>query len=194
MNYDKLMSEVAYPNWNQAILPMTRFRGHSNVHRWRAQFLCVYTMFLDESPSFSAGRKLLARDELYHICGRHSLPDKISLLGTIGRVLQIPSLVGRYTGFKDYLYYLTPNGWDITPVGIGGAPRKDEVLQYPYIQGKPRSEHEMLLAVHRLIPTRLDPDFRGEICQDIFVDLLSGKTNQITFHAISRLHVNICQI
>lgn len=48
-------------------------------------------------------------------------------------------------------------------------------LQYPYITTV-RGEHADLLAVNALVPRALEEHIRADVCQEIMVDLLEGKT------------------
>jgi hypothetical protein len=89
-----------------------------------------------------------------------------------GRILATPSIATRYHGFRDYLEMI--GGFEPTPRGYW-IERKDEVLCYPYIRGTPKDEHVSLMEIHKLLPKYLPADFKGEICQDIFVALLSGE-------------------
>lgn len=53
---------------------------------------------------------------------------------------------------------------------------QEPVLAYPFIRAKPRSDHELLLAVHSCIPSHVPHDVRGDLCQDLIVAILSGET------------------
>jgi len=48
---------------------------------------------------------------------------------------------------------------------------------YPFITGTPTEEHELLLAVDRLVPKGLNSDTRSDICQDMIVAILSGTVD-----------------
>lgn len=175
LNYDKLKMEIGNPYWKQSLRPLwEKFYGAHAPHRHRANFLSVYSMFLAEAPTFSAGKKLLKKDELYHLCGRHTLPEHYPLIGTVSRIQQIPSLSNRWIGFKEYLQWILPGGasWARQRTVIV----REEVIAYPYIRGVPKTEHATLLEIHKLLPQYLPPDHKGEICQDVFVALLSGET------------------
>lgn len=174
LNYTKLKSELANPYWQQSLSPLwLKFNGAHTPHRHRANFLCVYSMFLTECETFREGRALLKSDEMFHVCGRHSLPDGPVLMMMSGRISATPSLANRYIGFADYLRML--GGFEAQPRGHWRE-SKEEVLQYPYIRGEVKGEQTMLLEIHKLLPKYLPPDHKGEICQDIFVALLSGET------------------
>lgn len=173
LNYDKLKSELSNPYWKQSLSPLwMKFNGAHTPHRHRANFMAIYTMYLAECDEYREGIKLLNSDELYHVCGRHSVPGKPTLMMMAGRILAVPALATRYQGFGEYLRYLGA----FTP-----QPRchwieaKDQVLQYPYLRGDPKQEQLTLLEIHKMLPRNLEPDFKGEICQDIFVALLSGE-------------------
>lgn len=49
------------------------------------------------------------------------------------------------------------------------------MLSYPYIM-KSRAEYADLLAVNKLVPRALDPDMRADICQEMMLALLDGRT------------------
>lgn len=174
LNYDKLKSELANPYWKQSLSPLwLKFNGAHTPHRHRANFMCIYSMFLAECETFREGVKMLnGENELWHICGRHSIPQAQVLMMMSGRIMAVPALATRYQGFAGYLD--TIGGFQPIPRGHW-IERKDEVLTYPYIRGTPKDEHLTLLEVHKLLPKHLPPDFKGEICQDIFVALLSGE-------------------
>lgn len=176
LNYDKLKAEIANPSWKQNLRPLWEpFHGAHTPHRHRANFLSIYSMFLAEVPTFGDGIKLLKTDELFHLCGRHSLPIFQTLIGMVSRIRQTPTIEARYSGFKEYLYWILPEGhaW----VTKRQAPvEKEDVLAYPYIRGTPTDEHATLLEIHKLLPKYLPADHKGEICQDVFVALLSGET------------------
>lgn len=174
LNYEKLKNELANPYWKQSLSPLwLKFNGAYTPHRHRANFMCIYAMFLAECETYRDGGKLLKSDEMYHICGRHTLPDYSALMMMNGRILATSSLATRYQGFADYLQMI--GGFTPSPRGYW-IERKDDVLCYPYIRGTPRDEHLSLLEIHKLLPKYLPADFKGEICQDIFVDLLAGET------------------
>lgn len=46
---------------------------------------------------------------------------------------------------------------------------------YPYISVTPTEDHDLLLAVDRLVPKGLNPDTRADVCQDMLVAVLSGE-------------------
>lgn len=48
---------------------------------------------------------------------------------------------------------------------------------YPYISTTPTEDHELLLAVDRLVPKGLNPDTRADVCQDMLVAVLSGDVS-----------------
>lgn len=48
---------------------------------------------------------------------------------------------------------------------------------YPYISVTPTEDHDLLLAVDRLVPKGLNPDTRADICQDMLVAVLSGDVS-----------------
>lgn len=176
LNFDKLRSEIANPYWKNNLSPLwLKFAGAHTPHRHRSNFLSVYSMFLTEAPTFGDGVKLMNDGELAHLCGKHSLPQKTTLISMVARIRACPSIETRYVGFKDYLHWLCPQVWELKPLGWNRADAKDQVLAYPYIRGTPRDEHVMLMEIHKLLPPGLEAEFKGEICQDIFVALLSGE-------------------
>lgn len=174
LNYDKLKNELANPYWKQSLSPLwLKFNGAHTPHRHRANFLCLYSMFLTECETYRQGGRMLKEDDLYHVCGRHTLAQYPVLMTMAGRVLATPSLATRYQGFKDYLEMI--GGYRPLPRGAW-IEAKDQVLCYPYIRGTPKDEHVTLLEIHKLLPKYLPADHKGEICQDVFVALLSGET------------------
>lgn len=174
LNYERLKSEIGNPYWKQSLSPLwIKFNGAHTPHRHRANFLSIYAMFLAECETYREGGKLLKSDEMYHVCGRHTMPNYSTLMMMNGRIQATPSLANRYQGFADYLEMI--GGFAPMPRGYW-IERKDEVLAYPYIRGTPKDEHVTLLEIHKLLPKYLPPDHKGEICQDIFVALLSGET------------------
>lgn len=48
---------------------------------------------------------------------------------------------------------------------------------YPFISGEPKKEHDLLVAVHNVVPQGLPKQHREDICQDIIVAILEGKLN-----------------
>lgn len=48
---------------------------------------------------------------------------------------------------------------------------------YPYISVTPTEDHDLLLAVDRMVPKGLNPDTRADICQDMLVAVLSGEVS-----------------
>lgn len=48
---------------------------------------------------------------------------------------------------------------------------------YPYISVTPTEDHELLLAVDRIVPKGLNPDTRADVCQDMIVAILSGEVS-----------------
>lgn len=53
---------------------------------------------------------------------------------------------------------------------------------YPYIAKAPTEEHELLLAVDRIVGRSLAPEWRGDFCQDLIVSILSGDLEVRNLH------------
>lgn len=53
---------------------------------------------------------------------------------------------------------------------------------YPYIAKSPTEEHELLLAVDRIVGRALAPEWRGDFCQDLIVSILSGDLEVRNLH------------
>lgn len=53
---------------------------------------------------------------------------------------------------------------------------REPVASYPYIV-KPRAEHIDLLAINAVIPDSIPDDMRADICQEIMVAILEGRTS-----------------
>lgn len=52
---------------------------------------------------------------------------------------------------------------------------KDAVLAYPYIT-KPRDEHATVLAINEIIPKTIPDNMRADMCQEIMLAILEGRT------------------
>lgn len=177
LNYPKLKQEIGEPDWWPRLEGLWQFAGQRNPHHWRAKYLGVYAMYLSECETFGVSQKFLMRDNLHHVCGMHHKVQRMGLIGIVSRIRARPEVAGLHPGFDEYLEWICPSPYQYNTIGSmwdTGEPR-DHVMQYPYIRGAVREEHETLLKIHAMLPKGMEADFKGEICQDVFVALLSGE-------------------
>jgi hypothetical protein len=66
----------------------------------------------------------------------------------------------------------------------GLRPPKESPLAYPYIQ-RVRTEHADLLAINALIPKTIPDDRRADMCQEIAIAILEGRTTLADLQAKS---------
>lgn len=73
-----------------------------------------------------------------------------------------------------------PQGWKevipyiLHPKNYYKPVEKRLAISYPFII-KPRAEHEELLAINSLVPKGLPDDMRGDVCQELMLEIYQGK-------------------
>lgn len=148
--------------------------------------------------SYRDGIDAFAPSGIGHECGIHAPLQHGSLRSIFGRLRGARSFTDSISkAFTEYVEWIHPYQCVLTPVSLISTRRGDhawwrkdapyitrvyrprelspEMLAYPYVRGTPSPQHEMLLKVHGMIPSRITGDLRADLCQDLFVAILSGE-------------------
>lgn len=179
--------------------PLLLYRGNITEGRTRSMWNMVASMMDANVPSVTEAVKM-ARDagDYRHLCGVHSksVPNG-AFSAILSRIVFTPAVHSLIPGMKEYakhlahssgafLYRLEPipefvgrvrshRLWRLDKSLLPHSQRQPAALEYyPYISGPPRDEHEMLMAVDKIVPRGLPNDVRSDVCQDMIVAILSG--------------------
>lgn len=182
-NVEKLKEEIVRPDWERRLAPLLSFRG-VRPYRLRSLWNAAHAMFLEESPTSSAGLLILNRNETGHLCGLHGAVAKENLKSIFGRLRGCKPLTDSVSKvFTEYVEWIHPGPCTYC-VAEKHAPRSREKkldLNYPFVTPKQEArgltiEHQLLVDIHRLIPRSINPEIRDDLCQDLLVAVLSGET------------------
>lgn len=174
--------------------PLLLFRGNLTEGRVVSLYNLLASAKDAEVRSMTAISKAsqLLTDPV-HYCGLHSVWTRMGMTGFICRLLQSPTVLALESDWKDYLEFLAENSkawlYPLDPISgssyrtrrlwrqIYRTPLEPVTEYYPFITGKPTSDHDLILAVDRLVPKYLPSDVRSDICQDMIVAILTGETS-----------------
>lgn len=194
----KVKTFITQPNLEIELRPLLLFRGGLTPGQVKSRFNFLRVAMeaqlatVPEITQASAGT-----NDTAHLCGLHAKSgwQRMSVLGFFSRVLQSPSVLRKAAGLHDYIHWVveqTPRAviYPLDPISELNiwstrvwrrppkAPRKQRAQMaeyYPFITSTPTDDHELLLAVERLVPKGISPDIRGDICQDMIVSILTGE-------------------
>lgn len=192
----KVKQFITEPNLEIELRPLLLFRGGLTIGRAKTCFNFLrYAMEAKLPTMAEIWRASSGDNDIAHLCGFHARSgwQRMGMSGFFSRVLQSPSLLTKTPALRDYIYWVvdqTPRGV-IYPLDrlseIGSRkslhewrrPAKKRVAPmaevYPFITTTPTEDHDLLLAVDRLVPKNISADSRADICQDMIVAILLGE-------------------
>lgn len=198
MDASKIKSFITEPNWEIRLRPLLLFRGGLTPVRAKTCWNFLRASMEAELPNMTCITEASSGlNDPAHLCGFHAKSgwQRMGMLGFFSRVLQSPAVLKQEPRLKDYIYWVvdqthmarlftldripetniwSTRDWRRPPK----APRKQRegiAEFYPFITSTPTKDHELLLAVERLVPKAIPSDVRADICQDILVAILTGE-------------------
>lgn len=197
VDVDKVKNIIAEPWSDEALRPLLLFRGNLNERRARRYLNFYQAMMLAEVPTATEITKLsVAANDVAHLSGLHAKYglERMGMQSFFYRVLNSPSVLERVKGLEEYLHWVieqTPQFYcyPITPISetsswkttrlwrrAAKVAREPMMEYYPFISKTPTEDHDLLLAVDRLVPKTLRHEARADVCQDMIVAILTGET------------------
>lgn len=199
MNIDttKLTEHIAMPDWERRLTPLFLFKG-SRPNRIRTLWNVAYAMYLAEMPTYGTAVRDLSKTDDAHLCGLHAALQHQGLRGIFGRMRACKPLTDSVSkAFTEYVEWVHPSQCVYQPVPLVSrdpyrfgwwrkAPEKakkkwrmpearSHEVPYPFVRNAQTKEHELLMAVHKMIPRGVSHHIRGDLCQDMLVAVLSGE-------------------
>lgn len=178
--------------------PLARYRGGQSIQRIRA--LLSFVLSMKEANICTTAQICKVSHEsrdLIHLQGLHAPVQKNTLDAICSRLVDNQKFLESYKGLREYiysiprlwLYHQTRISWTSTDRRCRSWRRvepkrfiirqKEEPLFYPFAAQKSTEvqDCELLMAVHEVVPRGLPTQLRGDICQDLIVQILSGDTS-----------------
>lgn len=195
LNTVKIKEYITEPSLGRNLRPLLLFNGNLTEGKAVSRFNFVRAAMDVEVPTLTELNKLsvVANDDA-HLCGFHAKFgwNRMGMQGFFGRILQSPTVMERVAGLEDYIHWVfenTPHSFPFILTRISETShwsnrdwrkvRKQRIAPmaevYPYVTTTPTEDHELLLAVDRLVPKNLHADARADLCQDIIVQILVGE-------------------
>jgi hypothetical protein len=194
----KIKIFITEPNLETELRPLLLFKGGLTPGRAKACFNLLRVAMDAELPNATEITRLSkGPDDTAHLCGFHAKSgwQRMGMMGFFSRILQSPSVLGRTKGLEEYVRWVinqTPNAFifnldPIAPLNTWSTrewrrppsvrkQRQPMAEFYPFITTTPTEDHELLLAVDRMVPKGISADIRADVCQDMIVSLLLGET------------------
>lgn len=188
----KLMEHVVNGVPDEALKPLTEFRGHKNIARFRQFWNYTNAMMLAECEDVADGTRMYRTTDTGHVCGMHARElTHMSLTSFLSRLAGTPKVIGLVAGLRDYVSYLVPHPWKLMkngPMTLSGKKKavmrdlnreigRSDTRCYPFAGHALKTENDLLLKIHAAVPSGLNRAIRGDLCQDLAVAVLSGEVS-----------------
>lgn len=182
------------------LLPTLLFNGNFTLNRALALWKLTLTLKEHEVPSATdATRFSREKPDLLHVLGLHRPITMMGLQGWLGRLTQSPEVLNLDTDLANYLEWFVGNDRRYHPLALSPISRYSPwskqawrrryqsttqtpmVDAWPFIDGPPTSDHDLLVAVDKIVPKGMAEDIRADTCQDI---LCAIYAEEITFEEV----------
>lgn len=187
---------------DKEFIPMVRYRGAISIQRVRA--LLSFVLSMKEANVCTTVKicKVSADSrDLIHLEGLHAPVQNSTLYSICSRLNDNPRFMEPYHGLREYIYEIasyhssaarslffsppTRISWTSTDTKWAWRKaarkpflirQKDAPLFYPFAAPKSQEvkDCELLMAVHEVVPKGLPTQLRGDICQELIVNILCG--------------------
>lgn len=190
----RILEFLAIPKDDKQFIPLLLFRGNGTIGRMQALWNFCKTMeLLDLKTTAEVLRLSQASHDLTHRCGLHAPPQRSALSGFMSRVFNAdfaplksdPRLHDYMRSFasdnKLWLFQLTPisstaewktrRAWRQFP----RLKHKPMTEHWPFLHKEAARDHLHIMMVDQLVPKGIPEQWRQDMCQDLFVAILTGE-------------------
>jgi hypothetical protein len=192
----KVKQFITEPNLEVELRPLLLYRGSLTIGRAKTCFNFLRYAMEAKLPNMTEiSRASGVENDIAHLCGFHAKAQwqRTSMSGFFSRILQSPSLLNKTPALRDYVHWVveqTPRGviYQLDRISEIGSRKSLHIWRrptkkrpspmaevYPFITSTPTEDHDLLLAVDRLVPKGIAADVRADLCQDMIVSILTGE-------------------
>ena len=192
---ERILNFIAEPKVDEEYLPLLLFLGNGTVGRMQALWnFCKTMQILELETTAAVWRLTKASHDTVHRCGLHAPVPKSTLDGFFSRVMFAEGFkpFQRDQHLREYMRWFADNNrvWLFPRTRISSVaewkttrawrrfprlPHKPLTEVWPFLHKEAAKDHLDILLVDSLVPKGIPEQWRQDICQDLFVAILTGE-------------------